>query len=213
MSTDLTPWVAVRPKLGMSLMDHLFERLSGKYPGRWAGLFKNEKAVECWRSEWAEAFVKKGISPAEIAHGLDACNDLYDWPPTLPEFLHACRPPVDPESAFREAGRQMARRHADGSDQWSSPLVFWAAIKFGSFDLQHQSWDQAKGRWKRILDELAGQQLDPVPPAPVAELPAPVMSKEAARARLDELKKMMGMRAAHDGNHSGGSVQDSGHHA
>lgn len=196
MSADLAIWTTIRPQLGMSLMDHLFDRLSGKYPGRWAGLFKNEKAVDNWRTEWADAFTKKAITPHEVARGLDACNDLYDWPPTLPEFLHACRPPMDAESAFREAIRQMSLRHMDGSDQWSSPLVYWAAVKFGAFDLQHQSWDQAKGRWKRILDELGGQPLDPVPPRREA-LPEPghsVLSKDEAVRRMADLKAKLNAR-------------------
>ncbi len=194
MSTEnaLALWTNVRPKLGMSLMDHLFDRLSGKYSSRWTSQFKSDRDVENWRAEWSETFAKRGITPEEVARGLDACNDLYTWPPTLPEFLKACRPELDPMSAFREAVDQMARRLSGQKENWSSPAIYWAATRFGSYDLAHMNYDAAKARWTRLLAEASAE-----PPREIPEAPKPLPKKSnitptaEAAAQLAKIKSML----------------------
>lgn len=183
-------WLDPHPSLGISLMDHLYNRLDGIYPNRWRAAFTGENAIANWRSAWAEAFIEEGITPHMIAEGIRSCRRKYDWPPSLTEFLKACKPTIDPESAFMEAVEQMANRE-HGTDRWTNPAIYWAAVEFGAFDLRHLSYTQAKARWNRIFNEkLSNSALDEVPPRREA-LPAPgeaTTTSEEARRRLSELK-------------------------
>lgn len=86
-----SPWLQIHPKLGISLMDHLFNKLDAMYPLRWRSAHSSETSVQNWRETWAEAFQKKGITPHQVKVGIDECSELYDWPPSLKEFITACR--------------------------------------------------------------------------------------------------------------------------
>lgn len=176
-----------------SLMDRLFNRLDGAYPNRWRAAFANQAAIANWREAWAEAFEEEGLTVEEVKRGIVECRRRYDWPPSLPEFLKACRPPVDYEAAFHEAVEQLRRRESD-SDHWSSPAVYWAAVKIGGYDLQSSRYDQIKGRWKKALDDAAneiraGVLANDVPKRLVA-LPAPgqiTLTPEEAAERMAEI--------------------------
>ncbi len=197
LTSQRSAWLDPRP-IGdrqLSLMDHLFNRLDGMYPNRWRAAFTSEDAVQNWRESWAEAFVEEGITPHQVADGIRACRRQFDWPPSLTEFLKACKPHIDPETAFAEACEQMRARDT-GTDKWSSPAVYWAAVEFGSWELRHASWDRAKSRWTRILTEkLAQADLPEVPPRREA-LPAPGQTRanpEKVREMLDALRQRMAM--------------------
>jgi Replication protein P len=195
LMSQRSAWLDLRP-IGdrqLSLMDHLFNRLDGMYPNRWRASFTSEDAVQNWRESWAEAFVEEGITPHQVADGIRACRRQFDWPPSLTEFLKACKPHIDHEAAFIEAVKQMRQRD-NGTDTWSKPAIYWAAVEFGSWELRQASWDRAKARWTRILDEqLAKGELPPVPPRMEA-LPAPGQASanpEKVRELIEGLRKRM----------------------
>jgi hypothetical protein len=184
-------WLEIHPRLGMSLMDHLWNRLDGAYPNRWRAAFANHQAVENWREAWAEAFAEDGIRPEEIRPAIAACRRVYDWPPSLAEFLKVCRPQADPRIEWAEAIESMrVRLRGIGGDEWSRPQVYWAAVAIGWHDLNSQSWESIKARW---INALAHARSDPVPPFMVA-LPAPgqqSISAEDARKRIAHLAEML----------------------
>jgi len=101
-----------------------------------------------------------------------------------------CRPALDPEAAYHEAVREMARRD-EGADQWSHAAIFWAAVEVGGHDLMASTWQTMRSRWRRALEaQLARRDLPPVPPRAPA-LPAPpraAASPEVLRL-LGELRK------------------------
>jgi len=182
-----------------SLMDRLFNRMDGTYPNRWRSAFANQAAIANWREAWAEAFEEEGMTAEEVKRGIVECRKRYDWPPSLAEFLKACRPPLDYEATYLEAVEQLRRRESD-SDRWSNPAVYWAAaVKVGSFDLTTSRYDQIKGRWKRALDEAIneiqeGNLPNEVPKRRIA-LPAPgetTVSPEEAKRRLAEIVEKFG---------------------
>jgi hypothetical protein len=72
-------------------MDHLFSKLGAMYPQRWANCFKTDAAIQDWRDTWAEAFDEERIQPHQVKAGISECRKLYDWPPSLTEFIKACR--------------------------------------------------------------------------------------------------------------------------
>ncbi len=160
-----------RPKscaLPEAWIERLFARFEAMYGARFADAWKgcnlaNVKAV------WAETL--GALTRDELATGVAACQKK-PFPPTLPEFITLCRPPIDFEDAFLFAVRQMARRDR-GDDEWPVPAVFWAAVQIGSFDLRNSSWATIEKRWRRVLQaEIDKGEWQPIPPRSVA-LPAP----------------------------------------
>lgn len=153
-------------------MDRLFNRFDGMYPSKWRSSFGSEQAIKNWREAWSIAFTEHGITPNDIAAGLKACSTAFDWPPSVTEFINICKTPVDAESAYYEALQQMNIRATTGADKWSHPAVYWAAVKFGTWDLKTSVYSKAKARWGSILDECLRETEKPVPTALIA-LPAP----------------------------------------
>src|SRR5690606_18562053 len=100
----LSVWTEPRASLdGISAIRQLFTRLDAMYPVRWRSAFPAAPAIHSWERTWAEALVEEGITPQDVATGLRNCRRLFDWPPSLTEFLRACRPALDPEAAFHQA--------------------------------------------------------------------------------------------------------------
>lgn len=184
-------WMTPHPKLdGVSLIDHLFNRLNGTYPNKWRANFRDLQAIEDWRTAWAEAFDDEGITPADIALGIKNCRRMFDWPPSLPEFLRACRPNLEPDVAFFEAVRGMQARRNGERGEWSHPAIFYAAVMVGQHDMLNCSYQQLQSRWSKALSEqLALGRWEPVP-SPSIALPAPgrdVTSKAEGQKRVQEL--------------------------
>lgn len=181
-------WTEIVPAIGESPMDRLFNRLDGAYPIRWKSAFPNEKSIQNWQDAWSEAFIEERIKPDEVKRGISACRKQYDWPPSLSEFLKACRPPVNPEAAYAEAIKQLHLRK-DGRDAWSHPAIYWATQSIGDFDMANQSWSSIKSRWVKTLNEFLEEQTLPAVPAFLVQLPAPgktSIEPEEAKRRIDE---------------------------
>jgi hypothetical protein len=182
--------------LPTSWIERLFDRLSGFYGSKFGDLWRGCD-IESVKRTWAEALA--GYSPDEIKHGLNACLSRI-FPPTLPEFLMLCRPPVDFESAFCEAVEQMRRRES-GCDEWSSPAIYWAAVQIGSFDLRNATWPVIKPRWTAVLQAQLDKREWPEIPPRLAALPAPgqsTISREEAAKRVKSLGLQLNPRGDKD---------------
>lgn len=181
-------WLETHPKLGISLMDHLFNRFDGSYPNRWRAAFANAQAIQNWREAWAEAFAEEGLTTSDISTAIRTCRKMYDWPPSLPEFLKACRPSLDSESAFCEAAREIGKR-ATNQDKWSHPAIYWAAVQMG-VDLINHPYSEIKNRWNKALStELEKGSWDEIPRR-VEALVAPgqtIARPEVAKAFIDQI--------------------------
>lgn len=178
----------------MTTVDRIFERLAGLYGSRFADAWRGTDLASVKRV-WSQEM--SSYSHEEIAAGLAACS-RRDWPPTLPEFLKLCRPPIDAERAFHEAVEQIHRR-ADGRDTWSSPIIFWAAAKLGN-DLKTMPYAAIKSRWAAAMEEVeeklrTGQLKAEIPKRRDA-LPAPGQStmprEEACRILADIRRGLVG---------------------
>lgn len=200
-TTHSNGWLQVRQwpdtDKPLSLMDRLFNRLDGSYPHKWRSAFANEQAIQNWREAWAEAFDEEGLTPDEVKAGIVTCRKLYDWPPSLPEFLKACRPAIDPERAFIEATEQMRMRDA-GKDRWSSPVVYWAAVSLGN-DLRNNHYGAISKRWVAALDfaekRMRSGELPNEVPVRREALPAPgrqSIDAEQAAANIAKLHEIIG---------------------
>lgn len=172
-----------------NMMEVLFGRMSGTYPNRWRANFQGENAIQEWEEAWAAAFDAEGITPTDIALGIKNCTRMFDWPPSLPEFLKACRPHLEPNVAFFEAMRGMQARSAGKTGDWSHPAVFYAALVVGQYEMMNQSYPQLKARWEKAFSEqLALGQWPEIPPA-VEALPAPARTEEG-KAQIRKVSSM-----------------------
>lgn len=204
--TDVTsPWSTPRPKLGgISVLAHLFNRLDGMYPGKWKANFPGDKSVKNWEDECARVFEEEGITLAHIGAGLRACRKLYrDWPPSVPQFVDACLPPVDTVSAYHEAVAGMEARGKGEIGVWTHPAIYWAASKLAR-DLMVMPSAQIKERWAAVLKaQMALGTWEPIPEARAA-LAAPgasMLSAEDAAAMLAQLGAMSITKKASDFDH------------
>lgn len=192
-TSERNAWAVPLAKLeGISLIDHLWNRLSGTYGGRWLKDFPDMQSIENWKAAWAEAFDEENLTPADVAEGLRACRRMSpDWPPSVGEFIRACRPALEPEVAFYSAVAGMAARHNGEQGHWPHPAIFWAAVETGAHDIQHCSYATMKARWERALNEvLARGEWKPIP-AIVKALPAPPVTA-ASRAQAEEQMRKIG---------------------
>lgn len=84
------PWFEIIPALGITAIDHLFNRLDGMYTGKWRQAFTHPDSIGNWRHAWAEGLLERQITPIQIKRGLANCVEMYAWPPSLMEFIRAC---------------------------------------------------------------------------------------------------------------------------
>lgn len=190
-------WLSPRADFnGLSVIDHIYNWLDGLYPFLWRNRFQNKVSVENFRKTWAAAFTEQQVTFEEVRLGLRNCQTLYEKPPTFPEFLKACRPPLDYDAAYEEAVVQARRRREFGDDRWSNPAIFWAAAEVGH-DLTHLRYADFRPRWIRALDQAvadvrAKRKAVAVPAKPRA-LPADVGTPTAdlakVRSMMDELRR------------------------
>jgi hypothetical protein len=187
LTRPYSQWFEPTEALGIALIDHLFNRLDGAYPHKWRSNFANQQAIDNWAESWVEAFEEEGITPANVKDGLRECRRRFAWPPSCAEFIQACRPRIDPLSAYHEAAEQGALRQCGRADVWTSPAIFWAWMKVGRTAFNQLPYAMLKGRWEAALAaELAKAEHELIPPQ-MKVVPAPgrgVTSVEQARQLL-----------------------------
>ena len=148
-------------------IDGLIQLFLGMYGARFSDAYRGVDH-QVLRAVWRDGL--RGYTAQELDRGIAACK-TRPFPPTLPEFLALCRPPIDPEQAYYEAVEQMAARE-HRRDQWTAPAIFHAAARFGG-DLGTKPFHQQRARWEVALraciaDVEAGRLPAEVPPRPLA---------------------------------------------
>lgn len=175
--------------LPVEWIERLFARMAAFYGAKFADAWRGVDPAEV-KAAWGEELA--GYSIPEIQAGIAGLK-TRDWPPTLPEFLKLCRPPLDYEMAYGEALRELPK-HREGRATWSQPEIYWAAVRIGDFDLRNNPYKAIANRWKAELDRAIAEGLTTIPEPKIA-LPAPgqtTVAPEVVKARfaaMDELRK------------------------
>lgn len=167
------------------LLDRLAAMYGQKFTDQWRGVDPTYL-----KSVWSEELASFSVD--EIKRGLAACR-TRPWPPTLPEFLSLCRPPIDPETAFYEAVRELRKRESN-EDTWSHPAIYWATRLFATQDLMGAAYATIKNRWAKALNEQLELGTWPEIPQRLIELPAPgqtAVDPEKVKQYLAELRERM----------------------
>jgi hypothetical protein len=174
-------------------VEDLFARLAAIFGGSMSNVYASADPDRV-KAEWAEALA--GFSAEEVKRGL-AATRTRKFAPNLPEFLHLCRPALDPEVAWIEAEQGMAS-HAKGERfAWTHPAVYWAARQFG-YELRSSSFEQCRKRWTATLaaEFAKGAWAAPADPtqrriaAPEQQTCNPMMAAQA-REKLRELRRRL----------------------
>ncbi len=158
------------------------------FTDKWA-MLKDGEMLDSWTK------ALRGLTELEFKRGV-AKLTTFERPPSLPEFLKACRPEVNPVTAYYEAIEGCRSREQGEVGTWSHPAIFWASVRVSGFELKNQTYSQIRGRWEAALAaELAKQQWDDIP-APMLALPAPgnKLSKETATKMMQQIKERAGIK-------------------
>jgi hypothetical protein len=181
-------WFDPVESLGISMVDHLYNRLDGAYPHKWRSNFADQQAIDNWAESWVECFEEEGITPNDVKIGLRECRKRFAWPPSCAEFVQACRPGLDPLKAYYEAVAGVQARLNGEMGEWSHPAIYWATVPMG-VELREQSYSQVRARWEAALEQqLAKGTWEPIP-QPRLHLAAPgksTTSTEKARTAIKE---------------------------
>lgn len=174
-------------KLVTRLIEVMSAFYGSKFTDQWRGTDPTVMAT-VWRQHLA------GYTKAELAHGVEQCKTLK-WPPTLPEFLMLCRPPMDYASAFVEAAENLRLRET-GHDRWSHPAIYHAAASM-AWEVRTQPYKWNEARWRIALDRArADERCAEVPPRPAALIEdrtrhAPTSDQlDALRAAVSKLTRL-----------------------
>lgn len=176
---------------------HWVKALLAKLSARYGTLFADRYAAvpqDVLIAEWGSELA--GFTPEEIRRGLDGCRDLK-FPPTLPEFLALCRPPIEPHTAYMEAMQNMRLRDHGQNPAWTHPAIYWATIEVTYWEMRQTTYSAIRPRWERALSEqLRRRAWEPIPRALVS-LPAPpanTRAPEEVRQMLRDLANRMRMK-------------------
>jgi len=138
-------------------VEDLFARLSAIVGNTAMGTVYGDADLERVKAEWAEALAS--FTPDEVRLGLASVR-LRKFAPNLPEFLHLCRPSLDPEVAWHEACDCI---RAKGRAAWSHPAVYWAACAMG-YELRNGTYAANRKRWDALMaQQWQRGQLEPIP--------------------------------------------------
>lgn len=174
---------------GESVMDRLYNRLDGAYPNKWRANFPSPEAIDNWRVSWAEAFEEEGITFEEVGSAIKHCRKNLAWPPSCAEFIQACRPPVNPLTAYYEAVAGCQERAKGEIGTWSHPAIFWAAVPL-AYDLLNQTYSQIKSRWEASFEaQMSKGTWEPIE-KPLVALPAPRTSRADNKEAAKTLKQI-----------------------
>jgi len=172
--------------LPLSWVDRLFERMALTYGRKFSDQWGTVDAT-AMKKHWAEKLA--GLTGPEIKRGVDAL-DTRDWPPSLPEFLKLCRPPIDPTVAYYEALYGSQARAKGDMGQWSHPAIYWAYTTIGQHDFANIGYSVLRPRWEMALNaQFARGEWSEIP-LPRLALQAPgesLTGREEARKRLAEI--------------------------
>lgn len=152
LSTYSPEWSQTLSKpLPATATQHVFDSLKGQLGAKMATLWDGI-APDLVMREWGSGL--SGFRKQELQRGLDACSERQ-FAPTLGEFKQLCRPCLNHEWAWLEAGECLRQRDTGALGDWTHPAVFFAAAEM-SPEVRGGDWMRHKTRWSRTLQrELA----------------------------------------------------------
>lgn len=174
-----------QPSVPIQWVEKLFSRMQACYGNRFLDMFANANMIEV-KAVWGQQMYL--LSNHELCRGVAALM-TREWPPSLPEFIKLCKPPIDAEVAYYEALEQGLAREEGRPNTWTSPAIYWAWRTIGGFEFRSQSFAYLKSRWSKVLaDEVAKGTWPPIPEMAL-QLGVDMKSTEMSARGAQELDK------------------------
>jgi hypothetical protein len=166
-------------------VESLFARMTACYGNKFLDMWRGADMVLV-KHLWADEMGK--LTNEELKRGYAALM-TRDWPPSLPEYVKMCRPPVDELTSYYEAVNGCHARDRGEMGNWSHPAIYWAAVKM-AFDIKGLTYSGIKDRWNKALhDEMEKGEWAAIP-QPMKALPEPgksELSRDKAKKLVQEL--------------------------
>jgi hypothetical protein len=114
-------------------MKQLYNRLNSAYPIRWKSHFIDERSIDQWRETWAAALDRERITGEQVRIALERCETIYEWPPSLPEFIRECKAVVlvDPDQRALPAPRMTNEQRQRGLAMLRAATASWTRRPHG----------------------------------------------------------------------------------
>lgn len=136
---------------------------------------------------WTKA--TRGLTELEFRRGVAKLSS-FERPPSLPEFLKACRPEVNPLSAYYEAIEGVKGREQGELGTWSHPAIYWASVRVSAHDLKNQTYSQVRGRWEMALAAELEKGHWEVIPAPLIQIAGPKNERPSSKMVGEVMKRL-----------------------
>lgn len=176
-------WPSKEEAIPFTWIDKIFNNLAMMFGHQFKNQWQGYDPIEV-RLFWAKEL--RNFDKDEIATGYAAIKTL-DYPPSLPQFLKLCRPPLNPVDAYNEALRGLKARANKEDFEWSHPAVYWTAVSM-SYDLKNFPYNQVKSRWESELkDQLAKPSHPEIPAASQQDEHENEEINEEAASRVKEM--------------------------
>lgn len=184
IETSLTSTDWPKNAIPKSWIDGLFEEMLFTFGKRFSDMWQNCDP-DAMKNHWESRL--SGLTNDELKRGYAAMQKL-EWPPSLPEFMNLCRPPVDPTAAYYEAIAGLDSRRKGEKGTWRHPAVFHAARKM-AHDLLNQTYSSIRSRWERALsEELSKGEWEPVTEPEKTIGYRPGVNRKAVEAAVNEIR-------------------------
>jgi hypothetical protein len=144
------------------MVKQLFSKMQGLYGAKF---LQQWSAVDIALVHQHWEFAIQKLTQEQFERGMNLLETL-DLPPTLPQFLHLCKPPIDPQAAYFEAVEGIAAREHGELGHWSDPAIYWATASIGAFDIKTHPYAQISERWSKALMEAQAQPHEDSIPLP-----------------------------------------------
>lgn len=178
----------------MRWVEDLFSRLGAILGSQFAHMLAGAD-VDRVKAEWAQALA--GFTADEVALGVSSVR-LRKFSPNLPEFLHLCRPSLEPEVAWGEAVDGLRSHERRRLFPWTHPAVFWAANEM-AFEVRNGNFHQHRVRWAAVLGrQWHAQRWDPIPDPRMRAIEAPHQTEQTeplshaeVKAKLEQTRQFL----------------------
>lgn len=93
----------------IAIIDRLFLKLAAIYGNTWRSLFKSHEFLEFCKQEWLEAL--SGFDENVLFQAVTTCREHRPYPPTIPEFIDACKKLRKKDAFFRSPKENTSPDH------------------------------------------------------------------------------------------------------
>jgi hypothetical protein len=175
-------------------INQVFALFRLNYHNQYYAAFSDAEQLRQIKKLWLDSL--RDVPPAQILQGAKLAIENSEYLPTLHRMRSCCEESLPalglpaPRAAYLEA---CSAGSPPELHEWSHPVVYWTGRDCGWHRLaaapETQSWPLFSKQYQaHCAALLGGEAVPPVPEPPKNRLPAKSLDKDAALARIQQLK-------------------------